>query len=111
MGFATTFMPVAGQVGLLPMVAYYFFYVATFALGGAFVFFLAAQKRVTPEHRASMVISAVIVDVAAVSHFLMRGFFTTRFKASPTRNRRRGNVLFETSTSPSGGTATWTWTG
>lgn len=66
MEFATTFMPVAGQVGLLAMVAYYF-YVATFTLGGAFVFFPAAQKRVAPEHRASMVIPAVIVDVAAVS--------------------------------------------
>ncbi len=75
MKFTGGFIPVAGQVGLLSMVAYYFFFAAAFALGAAFVFFLAAEKRVAPEHRASMIISALIVGVAAVSYYLMRGFF------------------------------------
>ncbi len=75
MEFTGGFVPVAGQVGILSMIAYYCFFAAAFALGAAFVFFLAAEKRVAPEHRASMIISALIVGVAAVSYYLMRGFF------------------------------------
>ncbi len=75
MEFAGGFVPVAGQVGLLSMVAYYCIFAAVFALGAAFVFFLAAEKRVAPEHRSEMILSALIVGVAAVSYYLIRGFF------------------------------------
>ena len=75
MNFAGRFIPIAGEVGLLSMLTYFSFLATFFALAASFVFFLAAEKRVAPEHRAGMILSALIVGVAGASYFLMRGFY------------------------------------
>lgn len=81
MDFAGKFIPVAGEVGLLSMLTYFSFLATFFALAAGFVFFLAAQKRVAPEHRTGMVLTALIVGVAGVSYCLMRGFYTDALHA------------------------------
>lgn len=72
MDVATTFMPTAGVVGLLPMVTYFFLVVALFAFIGNFVFALATLPGVRPEYRISHVLTAVIAVVAAVSYHLIQ---------------------------------------
>ena len=81
MRFADQFIPLATDVGVLSMVTYFTLTVTMFALGGAFVFFLAAEKRIAPEHRGTMILSAVIVGVAAVSYFLIRGYYHSALEA------------------------------
>lgn len=54
MQFASRFVPVAGEVGLLSMLTLFSFFATFFALAASFVFFLAAQKRVAPEHCTGM---------------------------------------------------------
>lgn len=89
-----SYLPLSREVGLLAAVTHYFFAVAAFSLAGAFVWFLAAQKRVAPEHRAGMVLSAVIVGVAALSYFLMRGFYADALRAVAAARRLERAAYF-----------------
>lgn len=81
MTFSGKFIPVTAEVGLLSMLTLFSFLATFFALAAGFVFFLAAEKRVAPEHRAGMILSALIVGVAGGSYFLMRGFYTDALHA------------------------------
>ena len=75
MNFADQFVPVAADVGLLPMLTYYVIFASVFALGGGFVWFVMNRDRIVPEHRDSLVFSAIIVGVAAVSYFFIRELY------------------------------------
>lgn len=45
------------------MLTYFSFHATFFSLAAGFVFFLAAQKCVAPEHRAGMLLSALQVKL------------------------------------------------
>jgi bacteriorhodopsin len=44
-------------------------------MGGAFIFFLASMKRINRKHRASMIVSAVIVAIAGYHYWRIFGSF------------------------------------
>lgn len=44
-------------------------------MGGAFIFFLASMNRINRKHRASMIVSAVIVAIAGYHYFRIFGSF------------------------------------
>lgn len=54
---------------------HYSLFVAMFALGAGFVFFLVEKEKILPAYRGTMVTSAIICGVAAVAYyFLMREY-------------------------------------
>ena len=66
---------VATQLTTSQAFVHYSLFVAMFALGAGFVFFLVQRERILPEYRGAMVTSAIICGVAAVAYyFLMRGY-------------------------------------
>lgn len=75
MNFDTEFVPTSAQIGVLPMVTYYMMTVAAYAFLGNFIFSLATQKSVAPEHRISRVYGAIIAAVAGVSYLLITRFY------------------------------------
>ena len=75
MNFANTFVPVAANVGLLPMITYYILFASQFAFLGGFIWFVMNRDRIVPEHRDSLVFSAIIVGVAGVSYFFIRSMY------------------------------------
>lgn len=93
MTFAGNFIPVTAEVGLLSMLTLFSFLATFFALAAGFVFFLAAEKRVAPEHRAGMILSALIVGVAGGSYFLMRGFYTDALHAVARSPAEAGRII------------------
>jgi sensory rhodopsin len=70
-----TFIPTAGAVGLLPMVTYFFFWVAIYALLGTFIFSLGTQASAPPAYRNSRLLTAIIAAVAGISYFLIQGYY------------------------------------
>ena len=75
MKFSTQFIPTADQVGLLPMLAYFFITITAYAFLASFIFALATRNSVAPEHRMSRALTACIVAVAGISYFLITLFF------------------------------------
>ncbi|WP_027483014.1 bacteriorhodopsin [Deinococcus pimensis] len=75
MDLAGFFVPTAGEVGLLEQVTHYTLFATMLAFLAASVFFLTTQNRVVPEHRASMVLHAIICLVAGVSYFFIQDHY------------------------------------
>ena len=50
---------------------HYSLFVAMFALGAGFVFFLVEKEKILPEYRGTMVTSAIICGVAAVAYYFL----------------------------------------
>ncbi len=57
------------QLALSQAVLHYSLFVAMFAFGAGFVFFLVEKEEVLPEYRGTMVTSAIICGVAAVAYY------------------------------------------
>jgi sensory rhodopsin len=75
LGFANTLIT-ADQVGILPMIVEFTFFVAYISMGAAFVFFLAQRNSVAPEYRTALTLSAIIVGIAAFHYFYMKGLYS-----------------------------------
>ena len=57
------------------MITYYTLFASQFAFLGGFIWFVLNRDRVVPQHRDSLVFSAIIVGVAGVSYFLIRNMY------------------------------------
>ena len=55
---------------------HYSLFVAMFALGAGFVFFLVEKEKILPDYRGTMVTSGIICGVAAVAYY----FLTSRYR-------------------------------
>ena len=75
MTFGDSFVPTAGEVGILPMLTYFFMAVAAYSFLGNVIFSLATRESVAPEHRISRVYGAIIAAVAGVSYLLITHFY------------------------------------
>ncbi|MBJ6143532.1 bacteriorhodopsin [Hymenobacter sp. BT559] len=75
MTFGDSFVPTAGEVGILSMLTYFFMAVAAYSFLGNLIFSLATQSSVAPEHRISRVYGAIIAAVAGVSYLLITHFY------------------------------------
>jgi len=75
MTFADSFVPTAGEVGILPMITYYCMTVAAYCFLGNIVFSLLTNQSVAPEHRISRAYGGVIAVVAGVSYFIITRFY------------------------------------
>ncbi len=77
LGFASdASLLTADQVGIMPMIVNFTFFVAYISMGAAFIFFLASKNSVAPEYRTALTISALIVGIAAFHYFYMKGLYT-----------------------------------
>jgi len=65
----------------LPMLVEFTFFVAYIAMGAAFVFFIAERGRVKGENKLTMLLSAIIVGVAAFHYFYMKGLYQPSLEA------------------------------
>ena len=59
----------------LEMLTFFTFFVGYIAMGAAFVFFLVERNNVAPQFRTTMTISALIVGIAAIHYYYMRGVY------------------------------------
>ena len=59
------------QLTLSQAILHYSLFVAMFALGAGFVFFLVEKEKVLPDYRGTMVTSAIICGVAAVAYYYL----------------------------------------
>lgn len=75
MVFATDLIT-AEQVGILPMIVNFTFFVAYISMGAAFIFFIAQRNSVAPEYRTALTLSALIVGIAAFHYFYMKGLYS-----------------------------------
>lgn len=75
MVFGDSFVPTAGEVGIVPMLTYFLMAAAGYAFLGNVIFSLASRSSVVPEHRISRVYGAIIAAVAGVSYFLITHFY------------------------------------
>ena len=75
MTLSDSFVPTAGEVGILPMITYFFMAIAAYAFLGNLIFSLATRTSVAPEHRVSRVYGAIIAAVAGVSYLLIIHFY------------------------------------
>lgn len=73
MKLADTFIPTAGSVGLLPMVAYFVLVMAMYIFLGNFLFAWQARTTIRPTHQVSLM--AVVTAVTGISYFLIQGFY------------------------------------
>lgn len=74
LGFVTSLIN-ANDVGILPMIVNFTFFVAYISMGAAFVFFLAQRNNVAPEYRTALTLSALIVGIAAFHYFYMKTLY------------------------------------
>ena len=74
-GFATELIT-ADQVGILPMIVNFTFFVAYISMGAAFIFFISQRNSVAPEYRTALTLSALIVGIAAFHYFYMKGLYS-----------------------------------
>ncbi len=65
----------AGDVGLLPIIVNYTFFIAYISMGAAFVFFLVQRNSVHEDYRSALTLSAIIVGIAAFHYFYMKGLY------------------------------------
>ncbi len=75
MTFGDSFVPTAGEVGILPLITYYTLTVATYCFLGSVVFSFLTNQSVAPEHRVARSYGAVISVVAGVSYLLITRFY------------------------------------
>jgi sensory rhodopsin len=75
MTFGDSFVPTAGEVGIVPMLTYFFLAVTAYCFLGNVIFSLATKGSVAPEHRISRVYGAIIAAVAGVSYLLITHFY------------------------------------
>jgi len=75
MTFADTFVPTAGEVGMLPMLTYFFMTFAAYCFLGNVIFSFLTNQSVAPEHRISRAYGGVIAIVAGVSYLLITRFY------------------------------------
>jgi sensory rhodopsin len=75
MTFGDSFVPTAGEVGIVSMLTYFFMAVAAYFFLGNLIFSLATRGSVAPEHRISRVYGAIIAAVAGVSYLLITHFY------------------------------------
>ncbi|MBO0934359.1 bacteriorhodopsin [Fibrella aquatilis] len=75
MEFDHQFLPLAGQVGMLPVVAWFFMFVAFYAFVGHFIFALATRNGVASIHRDSNTITAIIAAVAGISYYFIQDIY------------------------------------
>lgn len=75
MTFGDSFVPTAGEVGILPMLTYFFMTFAAYCFLGNVFFSLLTNQSVAPEHRISRAYGGVIAIVAGVSYFLITRFY------------------------------------
>ena len=59
----------------LEMGTFFTFFVGYIAMGAAFVFFIVERNNVAPQFRTTMTISALIVGIAAMHYYYMRGVY------------------------------------
>jgi len=59
----------------LEMLTFFTFFVGYIAMGAAFVFFIVERNNVAPQFRTTMTISALIVGIAAMHYYYMRGVY------------------------------------
>jgi len=59
----------------LQMLTFFTFFVGYIAMGAAFVFFIVERNNVAPQYRTTMTISALIVGIAAMHYYYMRGVY------------------------------------
>lgn len=72
---AGTVNPAAEGYNNLEMLTFFTFFVGYIAMGAAFVFFLVERNNVAPQFRTTMTISALIVGIAAMHYYYMRGVY------------------------------------
>jgi bacteriorhodopsin len=75
MDFSGKFLPTAGEVGLLPMVTWFFLVVTFYAFAGNAIFALTARTSVAPEHRTSLIFTSIIAVVAGISYYLIQEYY------------------------------------
>jgi sensory rhodopsin len=75
LGFSTELIT-ADQVGILPMIVNFTFFVAYISMGAAFIFFISQRNSVAPEYRTALTLSALIVGIAAFHYFYMKGLYS-----------------------------------
>ncbi|MDC0183391.1 bacteriorhodopsin-like [Candidatus Poseidoniales archaeon] len=72
---AETVNPATKGYDNLGMLTFFTFFVGYIAMGAAFVFFLVERNSVAPQFRTTMTISALIVGIAAMHYYYMRGVY------------------------------------
>ena len=72
---AETVNPLEKDYDNLGMLTFFTFFVGYIAMGAAFVFFLVERNNVAPQFRTTMTISALIVGIAALHYYYMRGVY------------------------------------
>ena len=72
---AATVNPADKGYDNLGMLTFFTFFVGYIAMGAAFVFFLVERNNVAPQFRTTMTISALIVGIAAMHYYYMRGVY------------------------------------
>ena len=72
---AGTVNPAAQDYSNLEMLTFFTFFVGYIAMGAAFVFFIVERNNVAPQFRTTMTISALIVGIAAMHYYYMRGVY------------------------------------
>ena len=75
MDFSGKFLPIAGEVGLLPMLTWFFLVVTFYAFVGNAIFALASRTSVAPEHRTTSIFTAIIAVVAGISYYLIQDYY------------------------------------
>lgn len=75
MEFGSQFVPVSSDLGLLPLVTWFFQVVTLYALLGSAVFSWLTRTHVAPEHNTSRVLTATICVVAALSYWLIQDHY------------------------------------
>ena len=75
MEFDHQFLPLAGEVGLLPVLTWFFMFVTFYAFVGQFIFALASRSSVAPIHHNSQTLTAIIAAVAGISYYVIQDYF------------------------------------
>lgn len=98
MEFGERFLPLAGNVGLLSNVTFFFLVFASYALLGSAVFSLATRTQVAPEHSSSRVLTALIGLIAGVSYFLIQDYYRDALRevANTTDEATRQKIIHDT---------------
>jgi len=72
---AATVDPSKMDYNNLEMLTFFTFFVGYISMGAAFVFFIVERGNVAPQYRTTMTISALIVGIAAMHYYYMRGVY------------------------------------
>jgi sensory rhodopsin len=72
---AATVDPSKMDYNNLEMLTFFTFFVGYISMAAAFVFFIVERGNVAPQYRTTMTISALIVGIAAMHYYYMRGVY------------------------------------